>query len=509
MLLTTKGKGEKTMQNRVRIMLIVALLTALLFSVPMPAYGAETTEYPYEAAVAELREAMVLRESPVVVQVDCMDEEFAASDLFFAAVEHNGTPVEGDYLQQHIKSVKVKTETETVGDGFRHIITYEITYRTDLAQEEAVVAKVKEILDQLDVYDASDYEKVAAVYNYLCSHVHLDNIVHLTGATTVYTAYGALVQNSAVCQGYASAFYRLMLELQVDNRFISGSVGTVPHGWNIVALDGVYYNVDATKDAGFSFGEYRHFLKKDLPTHTRDSKLDTTEFHTQYPMATKNHVHSHYWNAGEITLTANGYREGERTYTCTICKATDTEPIPRQGWALIDGKWYCYKEGLLETGWKVSNNICYYLNKSGVMQTGWVKIDGRWYLFDRNGAMQTGWKKSGSIWYYLNDEGIMQTGWKKISGVWYYFSPDGAMQIGWQKIGTVWYYLNPSGAMQTGWRKVGDTWYYFDSSGAMKTGWQKIGGIWYYFRTSGAMATGSVKIGATTYKFRASGSWIS
>lgn len=496
------------MQKCIRIFAIFAIALALLVCAPLPASAETTTDFSYESAAEQLREAMVLRQSPVQVQVYCDTETSVSGNLFYAAVAHNGTPDEGDYLLQHVKNVKPKTETAPYGDGFLHTITYEITYRTDLAKEMAVTAQVKKILDTLDVYDASDYEKIAAIYNYLCANVSLDSVGHLTGATDIYTAYGALVEKVAVCQGFASAFYRLALELDVDNRFISGKVGTVLHGWNIVALEGVYYNVDATKDAGFSFASYRHFMKKELPTHTRDSAYDTAQFHRQYPMATKDHTHTHYWNEGKITLETNGYRQGEKTFTCTICNASRVEYIPKNGWALINGKWYCYKEGVLETGWKF-DNVWYYLDSNGIMQTGWVRIDGLWYYLDSNGVMQTGWKMLGNVWYYLDSNGVMQTGWKKLDNVWYYLDSSGAMQTGWKKLSGVWYYMNASGAMQTGWKKLGGVWYYLDGNGAMATGWRMIGGVWYYFHSSGAMATGTVKIGTITYKFHSSGAWIS
>ena len=499
------------MKRCLNFMVAFVVLATLFLSIPMNANAqSDNTAFSQAAAVARLRDGMARRESPVTVQVYSDTDTSFAATLFYDAVAHDGVPTHGDYLQFHCKKISPTTDVESYGNGYLHTITYQITYRTTRTQETAVDTRVEEILAELDVYDATDYEKVAAIYNYLCANVQLDMIGNLVGATDIYTAYGALVNESAVCQGFASAFYRLALELGVDNRLISGKVGTVLHGWNIVKLDGVYYNVDATKDAGFSFNHFKYFLKSDLPTHTRDASYDSAAFHSQYPMAKSDYLHTtHCWDGGKMTQTANGYREGEKIFVCKVCGSARVEKLPKQGWALVDHEWYYYKDGKLKTGWLNSGAVRYYLDEKGIMQTGWRKIDGIWYLFDSNGAMQTGWKKLGSVWYYMNAEGKMQTGWQKPGGVWYYLSPDGAMVTGWQKLGGVWYYMNSSGAMQTGWRKIGNIWYYFDGSGAMKTGWQKLGGVWYYFHTSGAMATGTVRIGAITYKFNSSGAWIS
>lgn len=37
-----------------------------------------------------------------------------------------------------------------------------------------------------------------------------------------YTAYAALLNGTAVCQGYANLLYRMALEAGIDARFISG-----------------------------------------------------------------------------------------------------------------------------------------------------------------------------------------------------------------------------------------------------------------------------------------------
>ncbi|MFR8181399.1 MAG: transglutaminase domain-containing protein [Dorea sp.] len=58
-----------------------------------------------------------------------------------------------------------------------------------------------------------------------------------------YTAYAALIDKTAVCQGYASLLYRMVLDAGVDARVISGDAGG-PHAWNIVRLNGKYYNLD-------------------------------------------------------------------------------------------------------------------------------------------------------------------------------------------------------------------------------------------------------------------------
>ena len=140
---------------------------------------------------------------------------------------------------------------------------------------------------------------------------------------------------------------------------------------------------------------------------------------------------------------------------------------------------------------------------------GWKLISGTWYYY-KNSTKQTGWQKINDTWYYLDASGKMRTDWEKVNGKWYYFESSGSMATGWKYVRGNWYYLdNKNGDMKTGWYKDGSTWYYLDpTNGDMKKGWIKVGGNWYYLNSSGAMVTGSQTIDGKVYNFASSGEWI-
>ena len=140
---------------------------------------------------------------------------------------------------------------------------------------------------------------------------------------------------------------------------------------------------------------------------------------------------------------------------------------------------------------------------------GWKLISGTWYYY-KNSTKQTGWQKINDTWYYLDASGKMRTDWEKVNGKWYYFESSGSMATGWKYVRGNWYYLdNKNGDMKTGWYKDGSTWYYLDpTNGDMKKGWTKVGGNWYYLNSSGAMVTGSQIIDGKVYNFASSGEWI-
>ena len=61
-----------------------------------------------------------------------------------------------------------------------------------------------------------------------------------------YTAYGALVEGLAVCQGYAEAYDYLLEKVGIDSILCSSDA--LKHAWNIVYIDGKPYHVDVTWD---------------------------------------------------------------------------------------------------------------------------------------------------------------------------------------------------------------------------------------------------------------------
>ena len=87
---------------------------------------------------------------------------------------------------------------------------------------------------------------------------------------------------SAVCQGYATLFYRVAKECGLKVRAIRGTSRGEGHMWNIVKIGQYYYNLDATWDEGVT--KYRYYLKgsEDFDSHVAESAFETEEFKNQY-----------------------------------------------------------------------------------------------------------------------------------------------------------------------------------------------------------------------------------
>ena len=60
--------------------------------------------------------------------------------------------------------------------------------------------------------------------------------------------YGVLVEGRATCTGYAKTFQYLCNRVGIENTCVFGSAGGEGHMWNMVKLDGEWYEVDITWD---------------------------------------------------------------------------------------------------------------------------------------------------------------------------------------------------------------------------------------------------------------------
>ncbi len=218
--------------------------------------------------------------------------------LFNAALEHTGSGDAGDYLMWNFKGYACGIGFSNSGSTYYLQYRYVVDYYTSAEQETVLAEKIEDVMDDIIEPSMIDYEKVCAIYYYIYHNVFFFyDKVNYEIYTLKYTAYAAMVNGTAVCQGYATLFYRMALEAGVDCRVIPGS-STDPnteeaegHAWNIVKLGDSYYNVDATWDSNYTPGQYVYFLKSmdNFDNHDRGSDYTTAAFNAAYPMASGNY----------------------------------------------------------------------------------------------------------------------------------------------------------------------------------------------------------------------------
>lgn len=143
-----------------------------------------------------------------------------------------------DYTNYTIKSYSYSSKS----DGKTATVAVKVVYWENAAQTAYVNARSKQILASILKPGMNDHQKVKAIHDWVLLHVAYDSTLRK------HSAYDALVSGQAVCQGYASLTYRLLTDAGIPARIAEGTVSTGAHAWNLVKLDGKWYELDTTFD---------------------------------------------------------------------------------------------------------------------------------------------------------------------------------------------------------------------------------------------------------------------
>ena len=170
-----------------------------------------------------------------------------------------------DTLGDYINGYEVSGKYDSVTREMKEItvtLDYKIMYQvskifrepmngyTISAEAQKVFIKTKSIIKELGLKNMkSDYEKEKAVHDYIVAHTTYTDANQITTDITnpIYGVDGVLLNNNAVCQGYAETMKLFMDILGIECKIVTG-VGkeNQPHAWNLVKLDNEWYHVDAT-----------------------------------------------------------------------------------------------------------------------------------------------------------------------------------------------------------------------------------------------------------------------
>ncbi|MCR4792850.1 MAG: hypothetical protein K5871_08870 [Lachnospiraceae bacterium] len=144
------------------------------------------------------------------------------------------------------------------------MVVLEYSFEPAPAGENRLIDKFEraadEFMSDIDL-DRSDYEIELQIHDKLIEMATYDDYVYENddaGVDLGRTAYGILVEdsngtdNAAVCSGYAQAFQYFLTRAGIPCVCVQGNAGSPqtgdmgPHEWNLVMLDGEWYEVDST-----------------------------------------------------------------------------------------------------------------------------------------------------------------------------------------------------------------------------------------------------------------------
>ncbi|MBR6572655.1 MAG: hypothetical protein IKK77_02945 [Clostridia bacterium] len=135
-------------------------------------------------------------------------------------------------------------------------LTYLIDKSDQLQMENALSRKVAEIMSQVTA--TTPFEIELQLHDILCKNV---TYAKSTENPLVYTAYGALINGEAVCEGYSRAMQLLLAQYNIKSTLVTGDAKGEAHMWNLVNIDNAWYHLDVTWNDGM--GTYLYFNLRD------------------------------------------------------------------------------------------------------------------------------------------------------------------------------------------------------------------------------------------------------
>lgn len=107
-----------------------------------------------------------------------------------------------------------------------------------------------------------DMDKIKYVHDYLCLSVDYDYESYKAGkyGGKLQTAYSAVVEYKTVCAGYSRAFAYYMQQLRIPCAVLYGS----GHAWNLIEINGDFYQMDVTWDDGNKFPPYFNLTHSEM-----------------------------------------------------------------------------------------------------------------------------------------------------------------------------------------------------------------------------------------------------
>jgi hypothetical protein len=208
-------------------------------------------------------------------------------------------------------------------------------------QMTEVNSKVQAVVSSVIKQGMNDFQKEVALHDYVVNNTVYDskNLEANTLPDDSFTAYGVFFKKVAVCQGYSEAMYRLLNAAGVSTKIVTGTANGVPHAWNLVSINGAYYQLDSTFDDPISSSgnllSYNYF-------NITDSQIsrDHSWNRNNYPTATS--TAANYFKVNNLLANNKNdfysiiYDGLAKSKTTIICKTSNYDTNTFSPSALVD-----------------------------------------------------------------------------------------------------------------------------------------------------------------------------
>lgn len=197
-----------------------------------------------------------------------------------------------------------------------------VDYKYDAHEVQSMKTELSQKADKIMSYffdGMSEWEKIKFLHDYIVLNCKYD-----LEATNSSSAYGALIDGRATCEGYSKAMAYLCNKAGIECMLVTGYGGGEEHMWNMVKYNGNWYHMDVTWDdpSTLVFGE--EYVKYDYFNLTTsqirlDHKIIPENNFFKYPEAVA--IEGNYFIKKGAYI--NTYNEARKIFVKQIASGVD------------------------------------------------------------------------------------------------------------------------------------------------------------------------------------------
>lgn len=124
--------------------------------------------------------------------------------------------------------------------------SHSLSYIASKSEAKTMKARLDEVVNSVTAATkslSSQFEAELYIHDFICN-----NTTYNINGKYIYSAYGALVDKNAVCEGYSKAFALLCSKAGINSFLVRVVSKEQNHMWNTVNIDNAWYNIDVTWD---------------------------------------------------------------------------------------------------------------------------------------------------------------------------------------------------------------------------------------------------------------------
>ena len=144
-----------------------------------------------------------------------------------------------------------KYQLNSIKSPFGNKLEVIVKYTDDANTIKQQISNVDDTIRNMtsDIASLNEFDKELSVHDRLGqSTVYYNYVSDDSIPQSCHTAYGALIDKKAVCDGFAKAMQLLLDRESIKSIFVSGKTDNKAHAWNLVQVGNNWYHLDLTSD---------------------------------------------------------------------------------------------------------------------------------------------------------------------------------------------------------------------------------------------------------------------